>query len=411
MGVVVRHGGTNDALNSGAPYVHAQSIALSTWRHRQRQADRAGQRLFRELVPSDVCWATAREARQLVGADLVAVLMPIVSCAHPPPCEFLYCRRALAVKAILGNRNPDFPGRRFATDAGVAAQIIDGHPVVLKIGSDADSLTVAIEGEGLVAAVALPVLVGDLIGAVLLVGSRGAATWGADHIEMLGRLGVFAGSALGAAREHSRAEEVAVIRERRRMANELHDTVGQLLYGIGVAARLARESASTGRADLVGRLQALEQQIGRTTGALRHALRSLDGASGARAALVVSMNEAIEAFRHRTGIACQLLVLGESRGVGIEREQLLLRVASEGLRNVERHSRAREVVVSLSFEPQLIVVAIQDDGAGPCTDGTDGTGLGLARLREECRVRGGELVLLDNEDGGATLRAWLDPSA
>jgi glucose-6-phosphate-specific signal transduction histidine kinase len=56
-------------------------------------------------------------------------------------------------------------------------------------------------------------------------------------------------------------------------------------------------------------------------------------------------------------------------------------------------------------------VVVQDDGVGVVSMDDRGTGLGLEHLREECGLRGGGLVLGANDDGGATLRAWISVGA
>jgi signal transduction histidine kinase len=243
--------------------------------------------------------------------------------------------------------------------------------------------------------------------AVLLAGSRGSREWSRRDTERLAGIAAFVEGALAAAGARRNAEEAAILRERRRVAKELHDTVGQLLFGAGVAARMARESAGTGRPDGAERLLATEREIARATAALRHALRALDGPRGTQGALPTSMSEAVEAFRHRTGVPAQLIVLGERRGLGLDEERLLVMVVAEALNNVERHSGAAEVVVTLSFEDERVAVVVQDDGVGLAGIEGRGTGLGIDLLREECGLRGGGLTLGANDDGGATLRAWI----
>lgn len=370
----------------------------------QGQVDREAQDLFRELVPNKVLWAALAGLRRLLDADLLAMLAPVAACDHGPECELLHCQQALDCRAALGNGSPHLTGLGLRTGSGTAGRAFAAGVPVREPCRPEDPLATV---EGLAHALAVPVVHDDLPLAVVLAGRRRPEPFDDAELDVVRRFCVFVRLALVAARDRVRAEEIAVLRERRRVALLLHDTVGQKLFGTGVAVRLARESASTGRDDLVGRLHAVEQQLGRTSAAFRRALRDLDSPPASRAALGVTLSEQIQAFRHRCRVRAHLVILGEWRTLSPPAEDLLAQVVIESLSNVERHSRATEVVVSLSFEPEKVSVVVQDDGVGPVAGAGTGTGWGIARLQDGCRHLGGDLALTRSEDGGATLRAWI----
>ncbi len=162
---------------------------------------------------------------------------------------------------------------------------------------------------------------------------------------------------------------------------------------------------TSGRADLLTRLHGLEREIGGATAALRATLRSLDTPAPS-GAVAVKLREGAAAFTTRTSVPAHLLVLGEAADLDPVREELLVRVAHEGMRNVERHAEASEVIVTLCYGPDWVELVLQDDGVRGLTSG-NGTGLGLSTLREEIARVGGELRLAANEDTGSTLRARL----
>jgi signal transduction histidine kinase len=291
--------------------------------------------------------------------------------------------------AVLGNRGPGLPG------------------LLLPSGADDPELRrVAVGEEGIGALVAVPVSFGGEVRGVLHAGLRREGPFPAGAVEALTRLCTYAGAALAAARDRARVEEVAALRERRRLARALHDELGQRLFGIGVAAQLARASARSGRPELIGQLQGLEQQIAGASGALRATLRALDRPPAPAGAMVVTLREDVAAFSARAGVPAHLLVMGEPAPLDEARADLLVRTCQEGLRNVERHAGALEVVVTLAFEDGWVELVVQDDGAGVAAS-PPGNGLGLGMIREEVARLGGDLRLGRGDDHGTTMRARL----
>ena len=393
----------------GADAVRASELNL------MRRADAAGQRLFRELVVSRIAWSAVSEASRLIAVDVVAFSLRVPSCSHPQPCNLLHCLDRLEMKAVLGNRGPRLPGLRLSSGGGVGGRVLEtGKPVEVPTYGlapfDRDLVDLVAGEEGIGALAGVPVSFGGEVRGVLHVALRREGEFSASAIEALSRLCTYAGAALAAARDRARVEEVAALRERRRLARALHDEFGQRMFGIGMTAQLARASASAGRPDLLSHLAGLERQIAGASAALRSTLRSLDRPSAPVGAVVVKLREDAASFTARSGVPAHLLVLGEPAPLDEAREDLLVRTAREGLRNVERHAEALEVVVTLAFEDGRVELVIQDDGVGagaPAPEAAGGNGLGLGMLREEISRLGGEVRLARGEDHGCTLRARL----
>ena len=375
-----------------------------------RRADAAGQRLFRELVVSRIAWRTASEASRLIAADVVGFSLRVAGCEHPQPCHLHHCFDRLEMKAMLGNRGPHLPGLRLTAGAGGGGQVLDtGRPVEVPIYRSApfaqDLVDLVAGEEGIGALLAVPVSFGGEVRGVLHAGLRSDARFSEASIEALGRLCTYSGAALAAARDRARVEEVAAMRERRRLARALHDDFGQRLFGIGVAAKLAHSSASAGRPDLLSHLAGLEQQIAGASAQLRSTLRALDRPAAPAGALAVKLREDAASFSARTSVPAHLLVLGEPAAIDEAREELMIRIAQEGLRNVERHAAASEVVMTLAFQGGSVELVIQDDGVGAPSG--QGSGLGLGMIREEVARFGGEVRLMRGDDSGSTMRTLI----
>ncbi len=317
-----------------------------------RRADAAGQRLFRELVAKRIAWAAVSEVRRLIAVDLVAVSLPAPGCDHPQPCRMVQCLDSLELKAVVGNRAARLPGMVLAHGAGVGGRVLaTGRPFSVADYSQApfepELVELTAHEEGIGALLAVPISFAGVVRGVLHAGLRHTGGFGPGAAEALSRLATYAGAALAAAGDRARVEELARLRERRRLVRALHDDLGQHLFGVGVQARRARESAATGHPDLISHLHQLERRVAEAEAVLRTTMNSLAPVQAPGSTLTVMLSEDVAAFQQRTGLPSHLIVLGEPAPVDSGGAELLARVAREGLRNVERHAHASEVVVTL----------------------------------------------------------------
>lgn len=376
-----------------------------------RRADAAGQRLFRELVASRIAWSTVSEASRLIAVDLVAFSLRVAGCEHPQPCHLHHCFNKLELKAVLGNRGSRLPGLRLVSGSGVGGRVLEtgktfGVPTYGHAPFDPELVQLVAHDEGINALFGIPISFGGEVRGVLQVGLRSEGVFSDGSLDALTRLCTYAGAALAAANDRIRVEEVAALRERRRLARALHDEFGQCLFGLGITARLARASAMSGGADLISHLNGLEQQIAGAAGAFRSTLGMLARPAPPTGALALRLSEDAAGFTRGSGVPAHVLVIGEPVELDPMCEELIGRVLKEALRNVERHAGATEVVVTLAYERDSVELVVQDDGVGASSNGF-GSGLGLGLLREEAHRLRGELRLARGEDLGATMRVRL----
>lgn len=179
-------------------------------------------------------------------------------------------------------------------------------------------------------------------------------------------------------RKVAEAAVAAQEREKRRVARDLHDGLGQHL----TAARIAIELGNT-----EGALACTDDALAE----LRHAVfelspRELDDTDAATA-----IGQAVERFELRTGIPAAFRQVGggvADRGL----QTCLLRIAQEALTNVARHAGATEVGVVLEATRDVVRLTIRDDGRGFDRDAPpDGTG--IAGMKERAALVGGTLAI------------------
>ncbi len=193
--------------------------------------------------------------------------------------------------------------------------------------------------------------------------------------------------------------------ERRRIARELHDQMGQHLTALGLGLKLVKDATpdpSSARDRLLS-LQALTAQIGREVHHLALELRptALDDL-GLHAALA---NYA-EGWAERSGVEV------DYHGPGADADRLpppvetaLYRVVQEALTNVLKHAAARRVSVVVRRAAGQVSAVVEDDGGGFDPDAVATHRLGVLGMRERVTLVGGTLAVESRPGRGATVIA------
>ncbi|MEU5693848.1 GAF domain-containing protein [Actinosynnema sp. NPDC020468] len=292
---------------------------------------------------------------------------------------------------------------------GVGGRVAaSASPVVVRDYYRSDRIThdfdAHVRTEGLGGMAAVPIST-DGVKGVLYGALRGQAVVGDDAVDGLRGLAGLAALAVDVADGATTLADTAVARERRRLAESLHDTVGAMLFGVGSSVRRLRSRAGL-EPGVDDELERIERQLGDAGVALRESISRLRvGSERATVRLTADLAESVRAFTVRTGVAADFVPVGAPPRLDPARAALVLKVVDEGLLNVEKHARARSVVVTLAVA-ERITVAVLDDGVGVVGE-DGGTGAGLPALRRQVERCGGGLSLIGAEDGGAVLRCEL----
>jgi signal transduction histidine kinase len=197
--------------------------------------------------------------------------------------------------------------------------------------------------------------------------------------------------------------------ERRRIARELHDQLGQHLTGLGLGLKVVKDATPHPSPvwDRLHELQALTDRIGREVHQLALQLRptALDD-FGLEAALANYADE----WGARSGIEVDFHATGLDAGrLPAATETALYRVILEALTNVLKHARAKRVSVVLQAAPRQVVAVVEDDGCGFDPEAGPVAGaeqrLGILGMRERVALLGGELTIDSGLGRGTTVIA------
>jgi two-component system sensor histidine kinase UhpB len=183
--------------------------------------------------------------------------------------------------------------------------------------------------------------------------------------------------------------------ERARIARELHDDVSQQLGGLSIAltlleGRLAQTSAG---ASALRDLAAVQERAATLTQSVRNLSHDLHPQVLRRAGLVDALRAHCAEIERRHALGLNIEVRGDRRSLPPAVALCLYRVAQESLRNVVRHSGAKQADIRLICDDTHAELTISDDGEGFDIGETRrrGTGLGLVSVNERVRLAGGSV--------------------
>ena len=200
-------------------------------------------------------------------------------------------------------------------------------------------------------------------------------------------------------RESGRRAVSAQEQERRRVALELHDEVGQLLTGVVLGLD---GLAATVPADVRDRVGPLQDMVRDGADQVREIARGLRPESleelGLRSALVGLTTGVAD----RSGLQVVRDIDTALPELSAETELVIYRVAQEALTNVVRHAGARRVEVALLHRDGELELRVSDDGTG-IPPGAPGAGRGIAGMRERALYSGGALTVSPGPDRGTAV--------
>jgi two-component system, NarL family, sensor histidine kinase UhpB len=194
---------------------------------------------------------------------------------------------------------------------------------------------------------------------------------------MLGRLE-------GERRESARRAVQAQEAERRRVARELHDELGQSLTGVLMGIDEAIRTPA--RADL----EQAREGARRSLDDVRRIARGLRPDTLVELGLASALNALATRFTRETGVAVERRFDPDLPALEEDVEVVVYRVAQEALTNVARHADARRVSIELAREQDRVTLTVEDDGRGvPSFVGSDARG--ITGMRERALLVHGRL--------------------
>lgn len=244
---------------------------------------------------------------------------------------------------------------------------------------------------------------------VLTVESDRLAGFDQGDLMMLTSLADQVAVALENAELYARAQQLAALEERQRLAHALHDSVTQNLYGVTMYAEAASHWLQTGDPVRVGGfLDQIRETAMDALREMRLLIYELRPVMLTELGLVDALKARVDAVESRVGIEVDMEFSGDI-ALPTAVEQELFGIAREALNNALRHGRPRHVSILLHGDPTGVTMEIQDDGQGFDPDqGLRSGGLGLGGMQARADRARGRLSVVSKSGQGTCIRVEVE---
>jgi len=182
------------------------------------------------------------------------------------------------------------------------------------------------------------------------------------------------------------------------ISREIHDNFGQQLNLLYMTLRMTRNPKVRDKDDMS---DFAEELVSRLIEATNNYNRSLNSDLLRESSLYDGIVREAERINQLKQAKCRVLVTGTRRAVPVETRFMLLRIVQESMGNALKHADADNITVRLGFQPDSLMLSIEDDGTGFDPMAVNGQGMGLENMRFRANEIGAAFAL-ESEIGRGT---------
>lgn len=370
---------------------------------RERRLNQVAQKITSELELAKVLPTVVQIAEELVDADAGVIAL-------------LDEERDVITYPYLHNIPLELTEVTVPSGEGLAGQVMtSGCPTVVEDYSTYPEAVEAFVRAGLASVVAVPIVSGDRVfGALAVFSLKERKSFSERDTALIAGVGRQAGIAIENARLYenlrfyvrqiTKAEED----ERKRIARELHDETAQTLAVLSRRLDAISMDSEQLPEPVIQRLEDMRELTHSTLQGVRRFSQDLRPSTIDDLGLLPTLEGLTTDLIEKGRIKAELKVLGDKRRLSPETELNLFRITQEALRNVEKHSGASRVVITVAFGADEVRITVEDNGRGfkqpDRTDELAATGkLGLIGMYERARLLGGTLTVHSKLGEGTTI--------
>lgn len=304
--------------------------------------------------------------------------------------------------------DPNFqfnPSRLKIGKEGITGRVASSGQTVYIRDVRKSPVYVEMEGSRTLSEVTVPIKVKGKVIGVLDAQSERVNAFDESDLVVLQSLADQTAVAIENAQLYKQAQQLAVIKERNRLARELHDSVTQALYGITLHAEAAYRQLRADQSELANdQLTELKNTAQEALREMRLLIFELRPSVVELQGLVPALRARLEAVEERAGMGVEFNVEGYL-DLNDKTQDGLYRIAQEALNNALKHAKANHIVLNIKANLSKVYLEIIDDGVGFDPDNAvEGGGLGLDGMIERAELMGGKLTLNSKTEAGTTIR-------
>jgi signal transduction histidine kinase len=347
--------------------------------------------LLQKLTLDEVLEIVCSEARNLTDATGSAVL--------------LMDDDWLKVTFSTGNPTPVL--ERLTVNDSLAGKVIrQGQPIL--VNDPVNNVQAYHRNPDLHSLLVTPLYIeGISIGVIDVVNKPGGFT--DDDIRIMKLFADQAAIAIESAQLHQKAEQLAVVNERQRLARDMHDSLTQTMYSLSLYADASQNALRKNDVDKANQHLGELRKIAREAMLdLRLLIFELHPPILQKEGLATALKTRLESVEARSGIHAEFSVVNE-RSLPLETETELYRIAQEALTNVVKHANADHVKVSMQYFQDKFKLKVQDNGIGFDSEAASKSGgLGLKGIQERVQRMNGLISVVSTPKSGTTLEVTID---
>ena len=200
--------------------------------------------------------------------------------------------------------------------------------------------------------------------------------------------------------------EAAILKERTRMARDIHDTLAQGFTGVIVQMEAAEEALLEEDSEhAIGHVQRARQLARESLREARRSVHALRPQALEKAPFADALEAIIKNTAAGTALRTEFRITGKPRELAPLVEENLLHIGQEALTNSLKHAHATKFQARLSFNPDAVYLQLQDNGDGFNVGNSNGGGFGLIGMKERAEQIGATVDVSSKPGAGTSIVA------
>jgi signal transduction histidine kinase len=228
----------------------------------------------------------------------------------------------------------------------------------------------------------------------------------ADEIELAQALAHHVMMAVHGQELVEQQREAAILKERTRMARDIHDTLAQGFTGVIVQMEAAEEALlDDDQKHAVGHVRRARDLARISLGEARRSVHALRPQVLEKSAFVDALQAIVKKTAAGTALRTEFRITGGPRALSPAVEENLLHIGQEALTNALKHAHATRFDTRISFDSEAVYLELRDNGDGFDVDGINGGGIGLIGMKERADQIGATVKVTSEPGKGTKITA------